>query len=111
MHGVDPLDFEGTLEAHLSVVHPDDRDRVRAAMADAVATNQPLEDEYRAVDESGATRWFAMSSEPAVGSSGDVVGLRDVSRELRIGAIRSRAAPARPAPSANRPVGSDRRVV
>ena len=28
MHGVDPLDFEGTLAAHLSVVHPDDRERV-----------------------------------------------------------------------------------
>ncbi len=87
MHGVDPLAFEGTLVAHLSVVHPDDRERVRALMEDAVATSQPFEDEYRIADE-GATRWFAMRAEPAVGSSGDVVGLRGVSQDITVSAVR-----------------------
>ena len=87
MHGVDPLDFEGTLDAHLSVVHPDDRDRVRALMEGAVATSQPFEDEYRIADDS-TTRWFAMRAEPAVGSSGDVVGLRGVSQDITFSAIR-----------------------
>ena len=88
MHGVDPLDFEGTLEAHLGVVHPDDRDRVRSLMEEAVATSQPFEDEYRVVADDGALRWFAMSAEPAVGSSGEVVGLRGVSHDITLGAIR-----------------------
>lgn len=87
MHGVDPLDFEGTLAAHLSVVHDDDRERVRSLMEAAVASGQPFEDEYRVADES-ATRWFAMRAEPAVGSSGDVVGLRGVSQDITFNAIR-----------------------
>jgi len=87
MHGVDPLDFEGTLAAHLSVVHDDDRERVRSLMEAAVASGQSFEDEYRVADES-ATRWFAMRAEPAVGSSGDVVGLRGVSQDITINAIR-----------------------
>ena len=87
MHGVDPLDFEGTLAAHLSVVHDDDRERVRSLMEAAVATGQPFENEYRVADES-TTRWFAMRAEPAVGSSGDVVGLRGVSQDITVNAIR-----------------------
>ena len=42
MHGIDPLDFEGTLAAHLTVVHPDDRDRVRSLMEAAVASGEAL---------------------------------------------------------------------
>ena len=87
MHGVDPLDFEGTLAAHLSVVHDDDRERVRSLMQAAVASGQSFEDQYRVADES-ATRWFAMRAEPAVGSSGDVVGLRGVSQDITVNAIR-----------------------
>ena len=86
MHCVDPLEFEGTLAAHLSVVHPDDRDRVRSLMEGAVASNQPFEDEYR-LAEDGTTRRFAMRAEPAVGSSGDVVGLRGVTQAISVSAV------------------------
>jgi PAS domain S-box-containing protein len=87
MHGVDPLAFEGTLEAHLSAVHPDDRDRVRALMEAAVASGNPFEDEYRVADDV-STRWLAVRAEPAVGSSGDVVGLRGVSQDITVSAVR-----------------------
>jgi PAS domain S-box-containing protein len=87
MHGVDPLDFEGTLAGHLRVVHPDDRDRVRSLMEAAVSNAQPFEDEYR-IDDDGVTRWFAIRAEPAVGSSGDVVGLRGVSQDITVNAVR-----------------------
>jgi len=88
MHGVDPLDFEGTLAAHLSAVHPDDRERVRALMEGAVTTGQSFEDEYRVTDTERNTRWFAMRAEPTVGSSGDVVGLRGISQDITVNAIR-----------------------
>lgn len=87
MHSVDPRSFDGTLEAHLTVVHPDDRDRLRSLMADAVATSQPFEDGYRVVAD-GTTRWFGVRAEPTVGSSGDVVGVRGVSHEIRLNAAR-----------------------
>jgi PAS domain S-box-containing protein len=87
MHGVDPLAFEGTLAAHLGVVHPDDRDRVRSLMQAAVVSGRPFEDEYRVVDDV-STRLFAMRAEPAVGSSGEVVGLRGVSQDITVNAAR-----------------------
>ena len=88
MHGVDPRDFDGTLDAHLSVVHPDDRDRVRSLMEGAVATSQPYEDVYRVVGADAVTRSFATRAEPAVGSSGDVVGVRGVSHDDTLSALR-----------------------
>jgi PAS domain S-box-containing protein len=87
MHAVDPLDFEGTLAAHLGVMHPDDRERVRSLMQSAVATSQPFEDEYRVIDNAGSTRWLAIRAEPTVGSSGDVVGLRGISQDITVNAI------------------------
>jgi PAS domain S-box-containing protein len=87
MHGVDPLEFEGTLSAHLDVVHPDDRERIRALMEGAVSSGATFEDQYRLADD-GSNRWFAMRAEPAVGSSGDVVGLRGVSQDITISAVR-----------------------
>jgi PAS domain S-box-containing protein len=87
MHGVDPREFEGTLVAHLGVVHRDDRERVRSLMQGAVVSGQPFEDQYRVGDD-GDTRWFAIRAEPAIGSSGDVVGLRGVSQDITVSAVR-----------------------
>jgi PAS domain-containing protein len=47
IHGIDPLDFRGTLEAHLELIHPEDRDSVRAAMEHSVALGRPFRREYR----------------------------------------------------------------
>ena len=54
IHGVDPLEFAGTFEAYMTCIHPDDRDRVRAAMEAAVASGRRFEEEYRAVLDDGA---------------------------------------------------------
>ncbi len=91
MHGVDPRDFDGTLEAHLDVMQPADRDRMRAVLIGAVATNQPFEDEYSVVGPDGARHWFATRAEPAVGSSGDVVGVRGVSHDISLSVARREA--------------------
>ena len=56
-------------------------------MEGAVDSSQPFEDEYRVADD-GETRWFAMRAEPAVGSSGEVVGLRGVSQDITLNAVR-----------------------
>ncbi len=49
IHGVEPLDFDGTVEAHLGAIHPDDRERVRAAMEESVGSDRAFEGEYRIV--------------------------------------------------------------
>jgi PAS domain S-box-containing protein len=82
IHGVDPRDFEGTLEAHLSRIHPDDRERVDQAMRASVASLRPFEDEYRIERPNGEQRWIFARAEPTIGSAGAVVGLRGISQDV-----------------------------
>jgi PAS domain S-box-containing protein len=82
IHGVEPHDFEGTLEAHLARVHRADRDAVRAAMRDSVESGRRFEQEYRVVRPDGDIRWLYASATPTVGSAGTVVGLRGIGQDL-----------------------------
>ena len=82
IHGVDPLDFGGTLEAHLEAIHPEDRDRVRSGMEAAVASGQPFEDGYRVVRPGGEVRHVRARAHPQVGSAGTVVGLRGIGQDV-----------------------------
>lgn len=82
IHGVDPLDFGGTLEAHLCLVHPGDRARVHLAMQEAVVTNRPFEDEYRVVRPDRGERRLQARAQPMLDSAGAVVGLRGIGQDV-----------------------------
>lgn len=82
IHGVDPLDFGGTLEAHLRYVHSRDRERVHRGLREARSSGRPVEDEYRIVRPDGELRWIYSRAEPTVGSDGKVVGLRGVGHDV-----------------------------
>jgi PAS domain S-box-containing protein len=82
IHGVEPLDFAGTLEAHLELVHPADRGRVKASLEDAVANGRPLEAEYRVVRPDGEERWIYARAEPTIGSAHVVVALRGIGQDI-----------------------------
>ena len=47
--GIDPSSFKGTSEEFFEVVHPDDRERIRAALNQTVSQNVPYEVEYRVI--------------------------------------------------------------
>ena len=81
MHGVDPLEFGGTLDDHLACILAEDRGRLRARMEDAVATGRSFDDSYRVLLADGQTRRFDVRGEPTLNSAGDVVGVRAVSSE------------------------------
>jgi PAS domain S-box-containing protein len=82
IHGVDPLDFEGTLDAHVDRIHPEDQARVWRGLTEAVASGRPFEDEYRVIQPGGEHRWVYARAEPTVGSAGDVVGLRGIGQDV-----------------------------
>jgi PAS domain S-box-containing protein len=56
--GTDPMTFKGTTEAFLQVIHPEDREAMRAALG-AVSETGRLEVEYRAVLPNGNIRHVA----------------------------------------------------
>jgi PAS domain S-box-containing protein len=84
IHGLDPARFAGTIEAHLELVHPADRQRVRAAMTAAVSLHRPLETEYRIVRPDGSVRHLYARAEVALAPSDAVVvaGLRGICQDV-----------------------------
>ena len=54
--GIDPQKFMGTVEEFLSVVHPEDRERLRAFMANVGQLDQPFDQEYRVLWPDGTVR-------------------------------------------------------
>jgi PAS domain S-box-containing protein len=54
--GIEPDAFSGTYEAFLACVHPDDRDRIRAAVHATLVDGAPYELELRVVRPDGSVR-------------------------------------------------------
>ncbi len=82
IHGVDPLDFDGTLASHLAAIHPADRNRIRAEMETSVRTGRPFEDEYQVLIDEDHTRLVRVRAQPAFGSDGAAVGLRGLGQDV-----------------------------
>ena len=82
IHGVDPLDFEGTLEAHIALVHRGDREVLRQEMEDSVGARRALNREYRIVRPDGEERLVHVRAQPMSGSDGLVIGLRGIGQDV-----------------------------
>jgi PAS domain S-box-containing protein len=82
IHGIDPLDFEGTLESHLTVIVPEDRDRVRAGMQGSVESGDTFEAEYAIVRPDRTVRRLHARAHPTAGSNGRPVGLRGIGQDV-----------------------------
>jgi PAS domain S-box-containing protein len=84
IHGMDPAEFAGTIEAHLEPVHPLDRERVRRAMNAAISGPEPFETEYRIVRPDGEVRWLHGRAEVALAPSDSVAvaGLRGICQDI-----------------------------
>lgn len=82
IHGVDPLEFDGTFEAHVEYVHPDDRERVITALEHSVTSGRAFDEEYRLVRPDGEFRRILSRAEPTIDASGEVVGLRGIAQDV-----------------------------
>jgi PAS domain S-box-containing protein len=82
IHGIDPLDFDGTLASHLQVVHPEDRGLVQAEMERAVDSRRPFERAYRIVRPDQEVRIVRVRAQPIFGSTGAAVGLRGIGQDV-----------------------------
>ena len=61
-HGLKPGGFDGTVEAFVRLVHPDDVSRLREAIQRALNEQVPYEIELRVVWPDGTIRWLATSA-------------------------------------------------
>gem|GEM_PF-4120606 len=90
--GIDPEKFTGTAEEFLSVVHPEDRERLRAFMANVGQLDQPFDQEYRVLWPDGTVhiiraRGKVMRDENGkptrvIGVLWDITGWREKEKEV-----------------------------
>src|SRR6185503_3513174 len=60
LHGMNPESGGPSYAQWQNAIHPADRDRVNAGIAQAIATGAPYQADYRVVYRSGETRWLAV---------------------------------------------------
>jgi len=58
VHGMAKTRVDLTLENYAQMIHPEDRERVSAAIGDSVQKDAPYELEFRVKDQEGRTRWI-----------------------------------------------------
>jgi len=82
IHAIDPLDFAGTFESFVESISAPDRERMRQAMTESVASSRPLDLEYRVVQRDRKTHVVWVHANPIRGSDGKAVGLRGIGQDV-----------------------------
>ncbi len=71
-----------SLDSFFSLVHPDDRERVGAAMDHALGAHTTYETEYRVVCRDGSVRWVHVWAEPDFDEAGAAVRVLGVVQDI-----------------------------
>jgi PAS domain S-box-containing protein len=74
IYGLAPGAFDGTFERYVSMLHPDDRDRVLDLVESAVAAKAPYRFEHRIVRADGVVRWVVCAGAVTTDDTGAAVG-------------------------------------
>jgi serine phosphatase RsbU (regulator of sigma subunit)/PAS domain-containing protein len=74
LFGLGPTDFDGTYEAWLEHVHPDDHDHVRAAVEAGLARREAFRFDHRCVWPDGTIHWLEGIGEVTVDGDGEPTG-------------------------------------
>ncbi|MBI2708847.1 MAG: SpoIIE family protein phosphatase [Actinobacteria bacterium] len=74
LFGLPPGGFDGTYDAWVGLLHPDDRDEVLAELDRAVAEKRRYRVHHRVVWPDGTVRWLSGSGEVTVDAAGNVTG-------------------------------------
>ncbi|MBV9952308.1 MAG: PAS domain-containing protein [Acidimicrobiia bacterium] len=87
LFGVRPETFDGTYEAYLALLHPEDREASSATVQDAVATGAPYTLDHRVVWPDGSVHWIHGAGHITLGPDGEATGaigvVADVTEERR----------------------------
>jgi PAS domain S-box-containing protein len=82
LYGMPPSGAGPSYDAWKTAIHPDDRDRAHAALADAVATKGGYEAEYRVVHPDGTVRWLAARGTVVTDEAGRPIRLLGVNADV-----------------------------
>jgi len=75
-------DRELDLESFMNIVHPEDREKLRLTMEEAVRSGEDIGAEYRIVRPDGSIRWVLFRGQPYPASTGQSARLMGVSIDM-----------------------------
>jgi PAS domain S-box-containing protein len=81
-HGLKPGQFNGTVAEFGRLVHPDDAERVQAALQRALQGGRDYELEFRTVRPDGQVRWLATSGEVYFDGAGNPVRMLGATNDV-----------------------------
>lgn len=81
LFGLGPGAFDGTFDAWVALVHPEDRDRVVTTLEEALASKGTYTLEHRVVWPDGSVRWLHCAGRVTVDRAGNVTGSIGCSRD------------------------------
>jgi ANTAR domain-containing protein/PAS domain-containing protein len=87
LHGLAPGSAAPTMPLLLAGVHPDDRERVRRALADACTAGTPFALEHRVLRASGDVRTAVLVGELETGRDGEVSALIGIAADVTDGRV------------------------
>lgn len=79
LSGYPDTDFiQNKVRSYASIIHSDDKQRVKSAILDGIRSKQPFTIEYRIVRADGAIRWVFAKGQGVFGDAGDVMWIDGV---------------------------------
>lgn len=82
--GLLPGTFDGSYEGFLTLVHPDDRHCLSAAITKAAHDHSPYRVEHRILTSSGTTRWVACRGHATGSENGQVSGMTGTVEDITV---------------------------
>ncbi len=82
LSGLKPGEFDGSYEMFMARLHPDDRDRVHAAVQHAVATGEHYDIEFRKVYLDGTVRWSLTQGKVSYGQDGQPLRMAGIDIDI-----------------------------
>ena len=76
LYGRDPETWRPSFEGWQSCIHPEDRERARAAVSRIVMEKVPLDHEFRVVMPDGSVRWVLSRNRPEMDAQGNLLRIR-----------------------------------
>ena len=82
--GYTNVDFMNDFNLYLSIIHPDDRELVKAHMQEDMHDQEPFEIEFRIIRRDGQERWISHVCQPVVDEQGNLLGRRASNRDITV---------------------------
>jgi PAS domain S-box-containing protein len=82
IYGAEPADFAGTYQDYIARVHPDDRERVRATITEALAAGRPFRMDERIIRPDGQIRHLQTSGEVIKNDRGEPLQMVGVCQDV-----------------------------